>query len=75
MEFLCRLKIGYKKHNLMVMPLGDFEMILGIDFVLKFQIVPFLHLHGIMIMKEDNAGFVKCVYLFGKVSNVAKKEE
>ena len=31
-------------HNLMVMPLGDFEIILGIDFLRKYQFVPFPHL-------------------------------
>ncbi|XP_015084295.1 uncharacterized protein LOC107027726 [Solanum pennellii] len=63
------------KHNLMVMPLGDFEMILGIDFLRKFQFVPFSHLDGIMIMNRDNAEFVKGVHSFGKVSNVVKKKD
>ena len=44
------------KHNLMVMPLGDSEMILGIDFLRKILFVPFSHLDGIMIMKEDMLG-------------------
>ena len=44
------------KHNLMVMPLGEFEIILGIDFLRKILFVPFSHLDGIMIMKEDMLG-------------------
>ncbi|KAH0751965.1 hypothetical protein KY290_006553 [Solanum tuberosum] len=63
------------KHNLMVMPLGDFEIILGIDFLRKYQFVPFRHLDGMMIMNEDNAGFVKGVYPYGKVNKVAKKKD
>ena len=30
------------KHNLMVMPLGEFEIILGIDFLRKFHLFRFL---------------------------------
>ncbi|WMV37253.1 hypothetical protein MTR67_030638 [Solanum verrucosum] len=63
------------KHNLMVMPLGDFEIILGIDFMRKFQFVPFPHLDGMMIMNEGNPGFVKGVYPFGKVNKVAKNKD
>ena len=43
------------KHNLMVMPLGEFEIILGIDFLRKFQFVPFPHLDGVMFMNGSNA--------------------
>ena len=43
------------KHNLMVMPLGEFEIILGIDFLRKFQFVPFPHLDGVMVMNGSNA--------------------
>ncbi|KAH0669920.1 hypothetical protein KY289_024413 [Solanum tuberosum] len=63
------------KHNLMVMLLGDFEIIFGVYFLRKFQFVPFSHLDGIMIMNEGNAGFVKGVYLFGKVNKIAKKKD
>lgn len=52
------------KHNLMVVPLGDFEMILDIHFLRKYQFVPFLHLDGITIMTEGNTGFVKGVHPF-----------
>ncbi|KAH0781034.1 hypothetical protein KY290_000632 [Solanum tuberosum] len=63
------------KHNLMVMPLGDFQIILGIDFLRKFQFVPFPHLDGMMIMSEGNVGFVKGVYAFRKVNKIAKKKD
>ncbi|XP_015086935.1 uncharacterized protein LOC107030041 [Solanum pennellii] len=63
------------KHNLMVMPLGEFEIILGIDFLRKFQFVPFPHLDGVMVMNESNAGFLKGVHPFGNVNKVAKKKD
>ena len=75
MEYLRRLEIGVGKHNLMVMSLGDFEMILGIDFLRKFHFVPFSHLDGIMIMNGDNAWLEKGVHPFGKASNIAKKKD
>ncbi|PHT69504.1 hypothetical protein T459_24608 [Capsicum annuum] len=42
------------KHNLMAIPLGDYEVILGIDFLRKFWFIPFPHLDGVMIMDEAN---------------------
>ncbi|XP_015084310.1 uncharacterized protein LOC107027747 [Solanum pennellii] len=63
------------KHNLMVMPLGDFEIILGIDFLRKFQFVPFPHLDGVMVMNGSNAGFLKGVHPFGNINKVAKKKD
>ena len=62
------------KHNFMVMPLGDFEIIHGIDFLRKFQFVPFPHLDGVMVMNGSNAGFLKGVHPFGNVNKVAKKK-
>ena len=62
------------KHNLMVMPLGEFEIILGIDFLRKFQFVLFSHLDGVMVMNGSNAGFLKGVHPFGNVNKVAKKK-
>ena len=61
------------KHNLMVMLLGEFENILGIEFLKKFQFVPFPHLDGMMVMNESNAGFLKGVHPFGKFSRVEMK--
>ena len=63
------------KHNLMVMPLGDFEIILWIDFLRKFQFVPFPHLDGVMVMNGSNAGFLKRVHPFGNINKVAKKKD
>lgn len=63
------------KHNLMVMPLGDFEIILGIDFLRKYQFVPFPHLDGVMVMSGSDAGFLKGVHPFGKINKVAKKKD
>ena len=57
------------KHNLMVMLLGEFEIILGIDFLRKFQFVPFPHLDGVMVMdgsicwKEERQGNVVVCYV------------
>ena len=63
------------KHNLMVMPLGDFEIILGIDFLRKYQFVPFPHLDGVMVMSGSDAGFLKGVHPFGNINKVAKKKD
>ena len=62
------------KHNLMVMLLGEFENILGIEFLKKFQFVPFPHLDGMMVMNESNSGFRTGVHPFGKVGKVSKKK-
>ena len=63
------------KHNLMVMPLGDFEIILGIDFLRKFQLVLFPHLDGVIVMNGSNAGFLKGIHPFGNINKVAKKKD
>ncbi|XP_015084245.1 uncharacterized protein LOC107027655 [Solanum pennellii] len=63
------------KHNLMVMPLGEFDIILGIDFLRKFQFVPVPHLDGMMVINEKNTQFLKGVHPFVKVSKVAKKKD
>ena len=63
------------KHNLMVMPLGDFEIILGIDFLRKFQFVLFPHLDGVTVMNGSNAGFLKGVHPFGDINKVSKKKD
>ena len=63
------------KHNLIVMPLGEFEIILGIDFLGKFHFVPFRHIDGVMVMNESNAGFLKGVHSFGNINKVANKKD
>ena len=63
------------KHNLMVMPLGDFEIIVGIDFLRKFQFVLFPHLDGVLVMSGSDADFLKGVHPFGNINKVAKKKD
>ncbi|XP_010317466.2 uncharacterized protein [Solanum lycopersicum] len=63
------------KHNLILMPLGEFEIILGIDFLRKFQFVPFPHLDGVIVMNGNNVGFIKGVHPFGNINKVAKKKD
>ena len=55
------------KHNLMVMPLGEFEIIHRIDFLWKFQFFPFPHLDGVMVMNRSNTGFLKEFIHLGKL--------
>ncbi|XP_070008731.1 uncharacterized protein [Nicotiana sylvestris] len=54
------------KVNLMVIPLKEFEMILGIDFMRKHRFFPMPHLDGVMIMNEMSPGFVKAVHPYGR---------
>ncbi|PHT36847.1 hypothetical protein CQW23_24547 [Capsicum baccatum] len=61
------------KHNLMAMPLGDFEVILGIDFLRKFHFVPFPHLNGVMIEDEANPSFIKASNSYGEVKKGKSK--
>ncbi|PHU30536.1 hypothetical protein BC332_02629 [Capsicum chinense] len=61
------------KHILMVMPLRDFEVILGIDFLRKFYFVPFPHLDGVMIRDETNPSFIKASYPYGEVKKGKNK--
>ena len=72
-SMLTRSWVG--KHNLMVMPLGEFEIILGIAFLRKFQLVQFPHLDGVMVMNGSNAGFLKGVHPFGNINKVANKKD
>ena len=43
------------KHNLMVMSLGELEIVLGIDFLRILQYVPFPRLDRVMVMNGSNA--------------------
>lgn len=61
-----------KKHNLTVMPLGDFKIILGIDFLKKYKFIPFPQLDGVMIMKKTNPSLLKVVHPYREVERVAK---
>ena len=54
------------KAELLVMPLDDFEMILGIDFCRESKVVPIPHLDGLMVIKGEKQTFIPCSYPFGK---------
>ena len=49
------------KCNLLCVPLDDFNMILGIDFFLKFKATLIPHLGGLMILEEKQPYFVHVV--------------
>lgn len=51
-------------HNLTVVPLDDFNLLLGIDFMRKFKVAPIPHLDGLMFMGEKDPGFVKGIRPF-----------
>ena len=57
------------------MPLGDLEIILGIDLLQKFQFVPFPYVDGVMVMNGSNTGFLKGVHPFGNINKVEKKKD
>ena len=63
------------KHNLMVMPLVDFEIILGIDFPKKIPICSVSSLRWSDGHEWSNAGFLKGVHPFGNINKVAKKKD
>ena len=54
------------KADMLVIRLDDFDLILGIEFMRKNQIVPIPHLDGAMVMQESSPCFVPCVHPFGK---------
>ncbi|XP_060180511.1 uncharacterized protein LOC132610227 [Lycium barbarum] len=60
------------KHSLMVIPLVDFDMILGIDFLRKNCFVPMPHLDGVMVMQEKMVGFIKVVHPYGEAEKLSK---
>ncbi|XP_070032451.1 uncharacterized protein [Nicotiana tomentosiformis] len=68
MAYNVPMSIGYwkGKANLMVIPLEDFEAILGIDFMRKYCFVSMPHLDGVMIMHEMAPSFVKVIHPYGK---------
>lgn len=61
-----------KKHNLMVMPLGNFKIILRIDFLKKYKFIPFPQLDGVMIMKKTNSSLLKVVHSYREAERIAK---
>ncbi|XP_075087766.1 uncharacterized protein LOC142169758 [Nicotiana tabacum] len=48
-----------EKFNMTVVPLDDFNVLLGIDFLKKKKVTPIPHLDGLMFMGESSPDFVK----------------
>ena len=48
------------KHDLLVVALGDFEIILGLDFLKKAKIALMPYLNGILIANEVCPSFIPC---------------
>ncbi|KAG6472969.1 hypothetical protein ZIOFF_070449 [Zingiber officinale] len=54
------------KANMMVIPLEDFQIIPGMDFLQKMKTVLMPHLDGVMVMQESNPCFIPIVHPYGK---------
>ena len=54
-----------EKFNMTVVPLDDFNVLLGIDFLKKNKVVLIPHLDGLIFMGESNPGFVKGIRPYG----------
>ncbi|KAF3615588.1 putative lysine-specific histone demethylase 1 -like protein 3-like [Capsicum annuum] len=61
------------KRNLMSLSLVDFEVILGIDILKKFHLVPIPHLDGVMNMDEANPNLIKGDHPCGEDKKVKNK--
>lgn len=61
------------KHNLMVIPLRDFEIVLEINFLRRYRFGLFPYFDGMMIMEEANPSFIKVVYPYGETERVKYK--
>ncbi|KAG6520213.1 hypothetical protein ZIOFF_017251 [Zingiber officinale] len=74
MAYNVPLTVGTQvgKANMMVIPLEDFQIILGMDFLRKTKTVPMPHLDGVMVMQESNPCFVSAVHPYGKGQNKGK---
>ncbi|KAG6526884.1 hypothetical protein ZIOFF_008971 [Zingiber officinale] len=74
MAYNVLLTVGTQvgKANMMVIPLEDFQIILGMDFLRKTKTVPMPHLDGVMVMQESNPCFVSAVHPYGKGQNKGK---
>ncbi|KAG6479323.1 hypothetical protein ZIOFF_062786 [Zingiber officinale] len=74
MAYNVPLTVGTQvgKANMMVIPLEDFQIILGMDFLQKTKTVPMPHLDGVMVMQESNPCFVSAVHPYGKGQNKGK---
>ncbi|KAK4397897.1 hypothetical protein Sango_1265200 [Sesamum angolense] len=69
------LKVGAwtGKCNIMVVPLDDFDVILGVDFMLLANAMVMLYLNGLFIAHENSTCFVQGNYLLDSVRSVEKK--
>ncbi|KAG6478499.1 hypothetical protein ZIOFF_061942 [Zingiber officinale] len=74
MAYNVPLTVGTQvgKANMMMIPLEDFQIILGMDFLRKTKTVPMPHLDGVMVMQESNPCFVSAVHPYGKDQNKGK---
>ncbi|KAG6478500.1 hypothetical protein ZIOFF_061943 [Zingiber officinale] len=74
MAYNVPLTVGTQvgKANMMVIPLEDFQIILGMDFLRKTKTVPMPHLDGVMAMQESNPCFVSAMHPYGKDQNKGK---
>ncbi|KAG6533506.1 hypothetical protein ZIOFF_007381 [Zingiber officinale] len=74
MAYNVPLTVGTQvgKANMMVIPLEDLQIILGMDFLRKTKTVPMPHLDGVMVMQESNPCFVSAVHPYGKGQNKGK---
>ncbi|KAG6522526.1 hypothetical protein ZIOFF_019666 [Zingiber officinale] len=74
MAYNVPLTVGTQmgKANMMVIPLEDFQIILGMDFLRKTKTLPMPHLDGVMVMQESNPCFVSAVHPYEKGKNKGK---
>ncbi|KAG6498516.1 hypothetical protein ZIOFF_038234 [Zingiber officinale] len=74
MTYNVPLPVGTQvgKANMMVIPLEDFQIIIGMEFLRKTKMVPMPHLDGVMVMQESNPCFVSAVHPYGKGQNKGK---
>ncbi|KAL0336593.1 UNVERIFIED_CONTAM: hypothetical protein Sradi_4871200 [Sesamum radiatum] len=70
------LKVGawIGKCNLMVVPLGDFDVILGVDFMLLANAMVMPYLNGLFIADQNSTCFVQGTYLQDSVRPAEKKD-
>lgn len=63
MAYNVPLKVGSLtgKINMLVIPLDDFDVILGMDFLKKTQSCPMPYLNGLMVTHQSGPCFVPCV--------------
>ena len=57
------MQIGYWKGtcNLLYVPLDDFDLIIGIDFLLRAKVALIPHLGGLLVLEEKQPCFVKAL--------------